>query len=50
MLYIKSFLEKFIAFTNGWIKDINTKDIKHYTFFYINNQKFKQSPRKFLIC
>ena len=21
-----------------------------YTFFYINNQKFKQSPRKSLIC
>ena len=21
-----------------------------YTFFFINNQKFKQSPRKSLIC
>ena len=25
-------------------------DKSGYTFFFINNQKFKQSPRKFLIC
>ena len=24
--------------------------VPRYTFFYINNQKFTQSPRKFLIC
>ena len=26
------------------------KKYLHYTFFFINNQKFKQSPRKSLIC
>ena len=40
-------ISKSISFAKNKNADTGETD---YTFFFINNQKFKQSPRKSLIC